>query len=127
MNEACVKVRQRSPQRYRQRFDESFINGLIFLFYLPPHSPPYSIYIFLLSSIRRGTDGPGGGRSLLKITGRGFSLACWRQEICWRRDNSLMGIRHEQRHNQHGPGTRTLPGTKGSSDANSTFIWTEMA
>lgn len=46
MNEVCVKVRQRSLQHYKQCFDESFINGLIFLFYLLPHSPLYSLSFF---------------------------------------------------------------------------------
>lgn len=92
MNEVCVKVRQHSLQHYKQCFDESFINGLIFLFYLLPHSPPQ--LIFLQSSICRGTHGSGDGRSLLKITGKGLSLACWR------RDSSVTGVRYDQRHNQ---------------------------
>jgi len=50
MNEVCLKVRQHSLQHYKQSFDESFINGLIFLFYLLPHSPLCSPSFFRAAS-----------------------------------------------------------------------------
>lgn len=65
MNEVCVKVSQDSLQQHKQGFDETFINGLIFLFYLLLPPPPLSV---LGSSIHQEQqlqgmgDPPGGFR-----------------------------------------------------------------
>lgn len=85
MNEVCVKVRQHSLHHYKQRFDETFINGLIFLFYLLPQP------VFLQSSIRRAkqveeTGEPSrSGQAKASHTG-------------------VTGIRYDQGDNQPWPG-----------------------
>lgn len=92
MNGVCIKVRKHSLQHYKQCFDEIFINGLIFLFYLPPHSPLYSLSFRRAASTEERMVQEMGG-SLLKITSKGFSTACWRKE------SSITGIRYDQKDN----------------------------